>query len=587
MPDNLDRFQKTKVALYQVPFTPDYKNVLHFFSRVAQNEYFSKAKAYEILDFAFVSDMKSVKVNWSYDFVAQYNYISWQNPNLGFPGSKGKRFYGFITNKKMLSPDVTEIFFDIDVFQTYFLDTKLMPSFIERSHVHRWAENGYPVYNLVPEPIQKGTEHVAVKAVELVNPQTIYMAVCTDPLTDAEDDISTPYWSKSAQSTPRALHFYIFSGDTIPLNEEPFGIGGYTITQFMRWLTEKGHEYAARVLSVVRLLGCKVIPAGVQLMKGQFLKVMTDLEDADLGAVDLNFYIHKPCAPNQAKNYQFESKLLTYPYSYVEITDNQGAPTIVKNEYLEHMERIHLGSYSSISPTPKTVWFLKNPHNPAYMETYKKRYDNREIWHINDANMDIAILGHNFQEFLARKKAQTITGAAVNLTQGITAGFMGNLPGVFGAVGSIANTIASTVDIFNEPHSVKKMSNDIDFITSCGIERIFVTLKQLDYRFLNVIGDFFHMFGYGINRVEMPKIRTRTRWNYLKTIDCNIINKTLPSNNQPPYQVPQEYITKLKSILDAGVTFWHYSLDKRHVGHEYMYDYSVDNTESYTQNEHE
>ena len=54
------------------------------------------------------------------------------------------------------------------------------------------------------------------------------------------------------------------------------------------------------------------------------------------------------------------------------------------------------------------------------------------------------------------------------------------------------------------------------------------------------------MFGYKTNLVKMPNLTGRQNWNYVKTIDANIIGN-----------IPQNDIELLKSIFNSGVTIWH------------------------------
>ena len=64
--------------------------------------------------------------------------------------------------------------------------------------------------------------------------------------------------------------------------------------------------------------------------------------------------------------------------------------------------------------------------------------------------------------------------------------------------------------------------------------------------YAKIIDDFFSMFGYKVNEVKIPNVTGRQNWNYVKTIDANILG-----------DIPQEDMQKLKDIFNSGVTFWH------------------------------
>ena len=70
-----------------------------------------------------------------------------------------------------------------------------------------------------------------------------------------------------------------------------------------------------------------------------------------------------------------------------------------------------------------------------------------------------------------------------------------------------------------------------------------MSIKQ---EYAKIIDDFFSMYGYKVNEVKIPNILGRTNWNYVKTIDCNLLG-----------DIPQEDMQKLKDIFNSGVTFWH------------------------------
>lgn len=65
--------------------------------------------------------------------------------------------------------------------------------------------------------------------------------------------------------------------------------------------------------------------------------------------------------------------------------------------------------------------------------------------------------------------------------------------------------------------------------------------------FAKMIDDYFSMYGYKVNSLEIPLLSTRTNWNYLKIIDPNIEGDNIPEKD----------INKYKQMLTQGITFWH------------------------------
>ena len=76
------------------------------------------------------------------------------------------------------------------------------------------------------------------------------------------------------------------------------------------------------------------------------------------------------------------------------------------------------------------------------------------------------------------------------------------------------------------------------------------------------IDNFFTMFGYTCDKIQVPNIHARPKFTYVKTQGCRI----KPKNNG----VPAGYMDAICAIYDSGITFWNSTAT---VG-----DYSVDNT---------
>ena len=72
----------------------------------------------------------SIKVQLPFATAGQYNYMMFRNQAY-----EDVWFYAFITRAVFISAEVTELFFEIDVLQSYYWAYTLMPSFIEREHV--------------------------------------------------------------------------------------------------------------------------------------------------------------------------------------------------------------------------------------------------------------------------------------------------------------------------------------------------------------------------------------------------------------------------------------------------------------------
>lgn len=129
--------------------------------------------------------------------------------------------------------------------------------------------------------------------------------------------------------------------------------------------------------------------------------------------------------------------------------------------------------------------------------------------------------------------------------------------GILGLVGSglttasgyrqLEQAIALDTDHKKIPDSAVGLASagDINFTNKkTGFFFYHYSVKE---EFAKMIDNYFDMFGYKVNSLEIPELSTRVNWNYLKIIDPNI-----EGNN-----IPEKDINKYKQMLTSGITFWH------------------------------
>lgn len=144
-----------------------------------------------------------------------------------------------------------------------------------------------------------------------------------------------------------------------------------------------------------------------------------------------------------------------------------------------------------------------------------------------------------------------IVSSAITMVAGVgmmTTG-VGSLAGassvVSGAMG-IANIMGEKYQHSICPTTAEGNINGGD-INTCSDRNGFSFYKMsIKQEYAKIIDKFFSAFGYKINDVKVPNITGRRNWNYVKTVDANIIG-----------DIPQEDLQTLKDILNSGVTFWH------------------------------
>ena len=167
----------SNVYLCQIPqFSNDYKNVGHFTSRTKQINYMQSHCILSLTTNAKIDNFtESITLNYTINAnMRKCDYLYGQ-------GADGRYFFFFITNMEQNTTATTTIYLQLDVWQTYHLDLILLPSFVERCHVKRWASTNIPTKEIVAEPLGN-YESTVIKEENVPNNKGVYIITSTTPL---------------------------------------------------------------------------------------------------------------------------------------------------------------------------------------------------------------------------------------------------------------------------------------------------------------------------------------------------------------------------------------------------------------------
>lgn len=167
----------TTLKLCSIPeLSIDYTNTLDFANITNQINFFTSR-----LQRSFVSKISTDSTKQTIIIEADLNEIN-NCDYLFFSDAFGKFYFYFITSKKYKTSSTTELFLELDVYQTYLFDFTLKDSFVDRCHVNRWTSNGYPApNNIIEEGLEFG-EHIITKIDKLYPLGSNYLITATNPL---------------------------------------------------------------------------------------------------------------------------------------------------------------------------------------------------------------------------------------------------------------------------------------------------------------------------------------------------------------------------------------------------------------------
>lgn len=516
---------QSTVFLCQTPLEADGKNVLDFTDANAQYTYFQSTVKQAFSEYTYVRDSETIDVGVPIDTIRQCNYMFFTNT-----GFTTKTFYCFITDMTYLNENVTRIAYKTDAFQTWQFDLVRKTCFVEREHVtddiagrHTIPENleiGEYVCNKISSPLGLRGDGSSGR---IILGTTIEQIVQDGKLVGGDVEGSTHGGVKTA---------YVYYA--YPTNTDDLGI-------VLKAFAEAGKLDAIGVMFVAPLSILKRDPLDDYTKPFKIVDTTTSM------SIDWNdgTSTRVPIKPTSLNGYTPRNKkLLTYPFCYLLLSNNCGASTIFRYEnFLDNECDFDLQGVvtpgCSIIATPKrynVATFLDSTLSlPAgKFPICGWTSDVYTNWlRQNSLNINLAV-------------AEGIADMTAGATFGIMSG------GVTGG-GQIVSGLNQIIGTMKQVHQAKFMSpqasgntntGDVTFASNrMGFRATCMTIKS---EYARVVDQFFDMFGYQVNTVKIPSLKTRANWNYIKTIDCNFDGN-----------IPSRDLETIRSQFNNGVTIWH------------------------------
>lgn len=141
----------TIYILNNIPLNKSYEHTVYYPDRDAQAQAFMKYKKYTLTDYSYQrSQLGTIRVALKYEQLIDCNYLMFKNTNF-----ENKWFYAFITGIGYVSNDVTDVYYDLDVMQTWCYDYEFLPTFVDRQH----SKTDALFENTQPEGLELGCDY--------------------------------------------------------------------------------------------------------------------------------------------------------------------------------------------------------------------------------------------------------------------------------------------------------------------------------------------------------------------------------------------------------------------------------------------
>lgn len=453
-----------------IPWNNDYTHVRLFESASAANTYILSKAAFTKTQYSYISSTKQIRADGLADQYRDCNYIAWKNT-----GYSNKWFYAFITDVTYLADNTCLISFEYDIFQTWFYDTTVNPSYVEREHV----DDDTIGANTVPENVVMG-DPVNVASSNNYIPHKWYM-------------YATQVFDRLAEVTSWT---------------EP-GADGNEVSGYYK-LNLTSREQAQQIVKLYTQKGML-----------ESLISMFALTDSTRASSSATYSITRPTEFDgyTPKN----NKLLCYPYNYMTLV-LAGSETPYRYEYFTD------GTAAFNLKAPKYA----GGSSYVYPVGYEKESSTTASFALEHSvptgAYPTASFGANaFQNYLVQYGPQLAVGLIGQVVQ--LASAVPNIETAGEAVTAGASIANSVLDLrtrslnsqtVSGTQSVSQLAYDTQLI-------IRLVSKQILPEYARIIDEYFTAFGYKVCRIKTPNITGRPSWNYVKTIGAQV------SGNIPEY----------------------------------------------------
>lgn len=519
--------QITELRLLNVPLENDYKHTLFFDTEANQVTYFKSKTIYTDTDFSYQRKDNVIRYPKHYDDLSSCNYVMYRNSAYST-----KWYYAFITEKTYINDERTDIHIETDVMQTYMFNYTVKPSFVEREHVNDDTVG----LHTFPENLEVGEYICEYKDTVTELQDAYYVLGLTEKLHTYVPDVSASFEKVSGTRYDgifSGIYYQAHSSSKIS-----------AINELLDIYAREGKSDAIK---------CIFMYPGALLTFDEYNRI--------LGSEYPKEFYKTFNRISQYSGYKpVNKKLYTFPYQYLLASNNNGGSAIY------HFERFNLSS-----PPRFAIQGCLTPGGSIRLvpQSYKGQSENNDEglnlgkypicnWTSDEYTNWLTQNSVNIGLNIASGVGQIVAGGAMAIVTGGAGAAVGGSQ-VIGGVSTIANQLAQIHQMSFTPPQSRGNINCGDIITASRENTFHLQAMRITDEYLQIIDNYFSMFGYKCNRVKVPHKNHRSNYWYTKTIDASIDGA-----------IPNKDMQTIKNCYNNGITFWK---NPANIG-----DYSVSNT---------
>lgn len=544
-----------------------YANTMWFANASAQNTFFVNHRFTQLNNYSYQrKDIGVIRVEGTVSSLYDVNYMRFKNTSF-----ENKWFYAFVTRVEYVNNATVNMYYTIDVIQTYMFDWQLQQCLIERQH----STTDVAGDNLIPEGLELG-DYINSSVSSVWTPSSSFdgysFLLCVGLSQDNYNDVES-YADESAYFELVAHQFAVIAY----LKVDQGGDGD--ILEIMDYLNDNN--------LVDSIVSFTFIPQDFSLSNGSFSSTKS---------------INKPTTINGYT--PVNKKLLTYPYCYLDVYNDQNEHEELRFELFSGTDCSFVLSkitspapeailmpttYNNANLTPETCLSVSGfPQIPYFNDAYKAwhalNYDQMAVSRQITAQ-EVAFAKQGIGISQKQLETETLLGvgggvvntlaniASLNLGGAVNASLGAANSLYAGIYGSQKNDLAGTKaeyenyalrlrqsadesrarNLPNTSHAGSTSAN-----VSLSTKGFWYNIKSIRRQYAERIDKYFTMFGYAQNIVGVPNIHARQYFTYVKTTGSCVSGS-----------IPQDDRETIDTIFDRGIRFW--------TNYDYFENYTVNN----------
>lgn len=541
MIDNKD----TEIILCKgIKLDRNYENVLSY-SESSMVTLCRNNQIYSGGDYNFIEKSSNkIWVSCTYSQAMYSNYIAFKNPRFG-----NKWIFAWVTDCRLLNVGTTEITFEVDVWSTWYSKFEIGKAFVEREHV---ADDTFGKHT-IPEGIETG-DYTIKSETDATDLQDVCPVVCatTSPVgTNSNPNTYSSYCGNRYE----ALGYYIFKGSLMTSYDG--GDQANAIDAYIKRTNEvfSNDGIVSIFMAPKKLVGWTSDGTWTNFGTGaySYRDALDVFEHENPIWTDythpIKFTDLQVTRPTTFGSYTpVNKKCYVYPYQYLNLTNNNGGNVVYNYE-----------DFSSTTPTFEIAGIVTPS---CSIRAVPKNYKNQTLAY-NDGLLGAKypICSWNNDLFtnwmtqqgvnIALEYAKDVLTIGAGLATGLATGGVASALGaglMSGGVTGILNTMAMVREHSLVPPQARGNTNGGDIGASYSKITFTAQTIQVKEEYIRSIDSYFSRFGYKVNEVKTPNLKSRTQFNFIKVGGMDeLVHGDIPASD----------MEKINGIFRKGVTIFH------------------------------